>query len=87
MKSEALNYYQGTYLPFIGVRGLMKINLNGKIVESESKTLMDLVQEQGFDPAVLVAEVNLEVIRQDIWQEFSVNEGDTIELLSFVGGG
>lgn len=65
----------------------MKINLNGKIVESKSRTLMDLVLETGIDPDSLIAEVNLNVISQDIWQDISIKEGDTIELLSFVGGG
>ncbi len=65
----------------------MKINLNGKNVESESQTLMDIVMEQGFDPAALIAEVNFEVIRQETWQSVSIKDGDKIELLSFVGGG
>jgi len=65
----------------------MKINLNGKQVESKIQTLMDLVLEQDFDPDSLVAEVNFEVIRQKTWQDVSIKEGDNIELLSFVGGG
>ena len=65
----------------------MKINLNGKQVESKTQTLMDLVLEQDFDPDSLVAEVNFEVIRQKTWQDVSIKEGDNIELLSFVGGG
>ena len=65
----------------------MKINLNGKKVESQSGTLMALVLEQGFDPDSLIVEVNFEVIRQEIWQDVSIKEGDNIELLSFVGGG
>jgi thiamine biosynthesis protein ThiS len=65
----------------------MEINLNGKKLTSNSKTLMDLVLEQGFDPDSLIAEVNFEVIRQETWKHVSIKEGDTIELLSFVGGG
>ena len=65
----------------------MKINLNGKKKESQSRTLMDLVLEQDFDPDSLIAEVNFEVIRQETWQDVSIKEGDNIELLSFVGGG
>lgn len=65
----------------------MKIDLNGKKVKSESKTLMDLVIEKGLDPKSLIAEVNFEVIRQDTWKDISIKDGDNIELLSFVGGG
>ncbi|MCD4676183.1 MAG: sulfur carrier protein ThiS [Desulfobacula sp.] len=65
----------------------MKINLNGQEVESKSKTLMDLVLEQGFDLTSLIVEVNFEVIRQETWQDVPIKEGDNVELLSFVGGG
>jgi len=65
----------------------MKINLNGKKMESESQTLMDLVLEKGFEPNSLIAEVNFEVIRQETWKDVSIKDGDNIELLSFVGGG
>ncbi|SDU56840.1 sulfur carrier protein ThiS [Desulfobacula phenolica] len=65
----------------------MEINLNGKKLTSNSLTLMDLVLEQGFKPESLIAEVNFEVIRQETWKHVSLSDGDTIELLSFVGGG
>ncbi|MCF6247798.1 MAG: sulfur carrier protein ThiS [Desulfobacula sp.] len=65
----------------------MNIKLNGNNIESNSLFLMDLVLEKGFDPASLVAEVNQEVIRQEAWKSLSLKDGDSIELLSFVGGG
>lgn len=65
----------------------MKINLNGKQMDSQSRTLMVLIREQGFDPDGLIAEVNFEIIKQSAWQNISIKEGDNIELLSLVGGG
>ena len=65
----------------------MKINLNGKQMDSQSKTLMALIREQSFDPDGLIAEVNFEIIKQNAWQDISIKEGDHIELLSLVGGG
>ncbi len=65
----------------------MNIKLNGKNIESKSLSLMDLVLEKGLDPVSLVAEVNLEVIRQEAWESLNLRDGDSIELLSFVGGG
>ena len=65
----------------------MNINLNGKTIESQSSTLKDLVRENGLNPGALVAEVNLEVIRQEDWETFQIKDGDSIELLNFVGGG
>ena len=65
----------------------MKIHLNGRDTETQSNSLWDLVIENGYDPTSLVAEVNLAVIQQDNWKHFSLSPGDTVELLSFVGGG
>ncbi len=72
---------------FSGLGGLMKFHLNGETIESTAGTLMELVLEQGFDPAFLIAEVNFKLIPQASWDIVPVRPGDTIELLSFVGGG
>ena len=65
----------------------MEIHLNGKKTVSNAETLMDLVLEQGFDPSSLIVEVNFAIIPQRDWEAFRIREMDTIELLSFVGGG
>lgn len=65
----------------------MDVHLNGKIVTTGSLTLKDLIEQSGFNSESLIAELNFEVIRQDQWANTRINEGDRIELLSFVGGG
>ncbi|WDP90527.1 MAG: sulfur carrier protein ThiS [Desulfobacter sp.] len=65
----------------------MKITLNGSVVETDQTDLLALVHERGVDPSSLVIEHNLSVIKQDNWPLTPLREGDTIELLNFVGGG
>ncbi len=65
----------------------MQINLNGNSVETNSRYLMDLVEEQGLNPVSLIAEYNYEVVKQESWVNIHIKEKDNIELLSFVGGG
>ena len=65
----------------------MEINLNGKKIESECTTLMEVIQEQGVKIDALIAEVNFKVIKQEEWNNVVIQDGDNIELLSFVGGG
>ena len=65
----------------------MKIILNGSSADTESTDLAALVREQGIDPSSLVIEHNLSVIKQAEWAATPLREGDTIELLNFVGGG
>lgn len=65
----------------------MKITLNGSVVDTDQADLAALVQEQGLDLSSLVIEHNFTVIKQENWPHTPVREGDTIELLNFVGGG
>ncbi|MCG8633058.1 MAG: sulfur carrier protein ThiS [Desulfobacterales bacterium] len=65
----------------------MKIILNGSSVDTESPDLAALVDSQGLDPSSLVIEHNLNVIKQASWAATPVRDGDTVELLNFVGGG
>lgn len=65
----------------------MDIHLNGEKKISNARTLMDLIKEQGLEPSSLIAEVNFTIIPQKAWEKLPVRSGDTIELLSFVGGG
>ena len=65
----------------------MHIILNGEQTAISSRTLLAMVQEKGFDPDSVIAEVNVELIKKENWDRTVLAEGDTVELLSFVGGG
>ncbi|MCF6187917.1 MAG: sulfur carrier protein ThiS [Desulfobulbaceae bacterium] len=65
----------------------MKISLNGKQVEVKSRTLELLIPERGLHPDALIVEVNSELIKKEHWAKTIIREGDTLELLNFVGGG
>lgn len=65
----------------------MEIDLNGKKITTRGLTLLDLINETGFEQKALIAELNLKVIKQENWADTPLNQGDQIELLSFVGGG
>jgi thiamine biosynthesis protein ThiS len=65
----------------------MQITLNGQLTATAALTLLDMIIEQGFVPDAVIAEVNFELIKRDRWQQHLLQDGDTVELLSFVGGG
>ncbi len=66
----------------------MYITLNGQKKEvSPSQNLRDVIVQFSQSPAVLIAEVNGTIVKKKQWDEICVNDGDTIELVSFVGGG
>lgn len=66
----------------------MNIKVNGENREfAEATTLQQLVQSFGLESKVMAAAVNMEIVKQDAWDKAVLSDGDTIELLDFVGGG
>ena len=66
----------------------MKITINGKEKEYDSGlSLNDLVSQSSKTPKRVIVEVNGNILKNDVWDTTSVQEGDTIELVTFVGGG
>lgn len=66
----------------------MVVTVNGKPKEiSEGTSLKELVLGLGLKAERLVAEVNREILDRSCWEEYLLGAGDSIELISFVGGG
>lgn len=67
----------------------MKVRINGKeeSLPERVKTLQELVENRGLAPERVVVEVNLDVILRESWPTVNLREEDSIEIVSFVGGG
>ena len=65
----------------------MQVKVNGRPERLTPCTIADLVHRKGLDTEALVVEHNLTIVRQDQWAATALRDGDTLELLSFVGGG
>lgn len=65
----------------------MEIFINGKQEEVHSWTISQLLEKRGLEAGSLVIELNREIVKQAEWADVHLQEGDKLELLSFVGGG
>lgn len=65
----------------------MKVRVNGVEMEVKATTVMDLLKELDINPQRVVVEVNLEIVKRDRFSEYRIKEGDSIEIVNFVGGG
>jgi len=66
----------------------MKVIVNGETKEfQEETTLFEMISKLYLEGKVMAAAINMEIVKQDKWQETFLKEGDKIELLDFVGGG
>jgi sulfur carrier protein len=66
----------------------MQIKVNGEIREmSEGSSMLDLIRSLGVEERVMASALNMEIVKKNAWESTILKEGDTIELLDFVGGG
>ena len=62
------------------------VNGNDRRVPSPA-TLADLLLHLSLDPRQVVVELNREIIRRARLAEVALTDGDSVELVHFVGGG
>ena len=66
----------------------MKLKLNGTDSEfQDGITVAGLLENLEIEPAKAAVEVNLKIIKKQDYQEQILKDGDSIEIVNFVGGG
>jgi len=65
----------------------MRIQVNGDTREVSARTVLELVEELGFDVRKVAVEQNLAIVPRSLHAETPLEDGDRIELVQFVGGG
>ena len=66
----------------------MKITINGQIKEfPRTVNLKEVIAQFNNDSRRVISELNGHIIKSAQWQDTPVKDGDTLELVSFVGGG
>ena len=66
----------------------MIIKLNGTNIEvCKTTTLLGLVQEKGLLPERIVVEHNMDIVPKEKLGNVLIENNDSIEIVSFVGGG
>ena len=69
----------------------MRIKINGESIaiktESRKMILAQIVKELGYHPQLIVIEFNGEIIENKSFETQEVKNGDSLEIVSIVGGG
>ena len=63
------------------------VRINGEENSLAGMNLLEYLKDAGYQPEKIVVERNLEIIPRDQLQNTVIQENDSIEVLSFVGGG
>lgn len=66
----------------------MQIILNGETREVvDAISLEELITSLNLQIKVMASAVNMEIVKKEEWANCTLQEGDKIDLLDFVGGG
>ena len=69
----------------------MKLHINGEerdfVDVPTAFTLLVLVDKLGMKADRVAIELNRDIVPRDRWAETSLNDGDRLEVVHFVGGG
>jgi len=66
----------------------MTIIVNGQEREfKDNTTLLEVLKSLSLEDKVMAAAINMNIIKQNDWKDYCVEDGDKLELLDFVGGG
>ena len=66
----------------------MRLTINGEVTETiRAATVQELLDELKIASGRVAVEVNLTVVRKAEYGTFQLNDGDTVEVVNFVGGG
>jgi len=67
----------------------MKVRINGEIKEIDGnvKNISQLLKFLGVDERFVAVELNREVVYKEDFADTALKDGDTVEIVSFVGGG
>lgn len=66
----------------------IQVRLNGKDREiAGGHTVRSLLESLELHPGMVVVELNRDILERDRYEDHTVSDGDTLELVHFVGGG
>ena len=66
----------------------IQVQVNGKEREVQSGlSVHELVESFDLNPLLIVVELNRVILSRDQFKDVQVSDGDSVELVHFVGGG
>ena len=63
------------------------ISINGEKKEITNISVKDIIHKEGYNEQRIAVEINGNIIPKSQYGECIIQDGDTVEIVSFVGGG
>lgn len=72
---------------FVFLEEMRMVKINGEQLDAAGKTLAAYLETTSYDPKRIAVERNGEIVPKAQYSEVTLQEGDSVEVVSFVGGG
>ena len=63
------------------------VKINGEMLDKNGKSVSEVLSEMGISGQRVAVELNEEIVPKSQYDTFTLNDGDSVEIVSFVGGG
>lgn len=63
------------------------VRINGEDLDLAGSSLQEYLDKNDYVPGRFVVEYNRKIIRQDSYDDILLKDGDSIEIVMFMGGG
>lgn len=73
--------------PLLFFGGMKMVKINGESLDTGGKLVSEYLLEHGYDLKRVAVEINGEIVPKAKYSEATLKDGDTVEIVSFVGGG
>lgn len=68
-------------------REIEMVKINGEMTDAAGAVLEDILVEKGFNIKFIAVEINEHIVKKADYPETILQDGDTVEVVSFVSGG
>ena len=63
------------------------VRINGEETDAAGRTVAEYIASAGFNPARVVVELNGEIVPKAAYADTVLRDGDSVEVVCFMGGG
>lgn len=63
------------------------VKINGNQTDYDGKNISEILSILNYDPKRVAVEINEEILPKAKYEDTFIKDGDTVEIVSFVGGG
>ena len=63
------------------------LKINGKMIEAAGISISEYLNKENFDPRRVAVEINEEIVPKNKFSEVIFQDGDIVEIITFMGGG